>query len=446
MHVLPQLRKLEQAYPNELVVVGVHSPKFPAEQLTESLRKAVLRLEIEHPVVNDRDMTVWSEYAVRAWPTLIVVDPTGKVVGKHEGELRADDFRPLLDAMIAEFDARGMLDRRALPIQPEKPPESPLLFPGKVLADVASGRLAISDSGHHRIVIAGLDGMVRQIFGSVRGFRDGGPHHAAFDSPQGLALDGEVLYVADTWNHAIRCIDLSTGQVATVAGTGQLAYRVIQEGPALASDLRSPWDLVIRQGILYIAMAGSHQIWTFDSRSGEIARYSGTGREALTDNTLGRATFNQPSGLATDGKQLYVADSEASAIRSVDLPGGAGEVRTLVGQGLFEFGDVDGAGDQVRLQHALGVHFNSKAGALYIADSYNHKIKRLDPATTRTDAFLGDGSPGLQDGVGMAASFWEPGGLGMSPGRLYIADTNNHAIRVVNLDTLRVTTMNLIGL
>jgi DNA-binding beta-propeller fold protein YncE len=446
MHVLPQLRKLEQAYPGELVVVGVHSPKFPAEQSTENLRKAVQRLEIEHPVVNDRDMQVWSEYAVRAWPTLILVDPSGKVIGKHEGEMRADDFRPLLDTMIAEFDGKGMLDRRALPIQPEKPPVSPLLFPGKLLADVATGRLFISDSGHHRIIVTGFDGMVKQVIGSVRGFRDGGPQDAAFDNPQGLALDGDNLYVADTWNHAIRRIDLSTWRVETVAGTGRLAYRVIQEGPGLNSDLRSPWDLVMHQGTLYIAMAGSHQIWSYDPRSGTIARYAGTGREALTDNTLGRATFNQPSGLTTDGKQLYVADSEASAIRSLDLPGGKGEVRTLVGQGLFEFGDIDGIGDQVRLQHVLGVYFNREAGVLYLADSYNHKIKRLEPTTTKTDSFLGDGSPGLQDGVAATASFWEPGGLGMSPGRLYIADTNNHALRVVNLDTLKVTTMNIIGL
>ncbi len=446
MHVLPQLRKLEQAFPNELVVVGIHSPKFTAEQRTDSLHKAVLRLEIEHPVVNDRDMRVWSEYAVRAWPTLVLVDPGGKVIAKHEGELRFADFQPIVSAILAEFDARGMVDRRPLTFQPEKPPDTPLLFPGKVLADAASRRLFVADSGHHRIVVATLDGRVQQVIGSKRGFQDGGPREAALNGPQGLALEGEHLYVADTWNHSIRRIDLTSGQVDTVAGTGELAYRVIQEGPGRNSDLRSPWDLAIHQGILYVAMAGSHQIWSHNPRSGEIARYAGTGREALTDNVLGRATFNQPSGLATDGRELYVADSEASAIRAADLPGGSGRVRTLVGLGLFEFGDVDGVGDRVRLQHPLGVGFDPEAGILYVADSYNNRIKRLDPSTTRTDSFLGNGSPGLDDGIGVSASFWEPSGLGMVPGRLYVADTNNHAIRVVDLRTLQVSTLKLSGL
>ena len=446
MHVLPQLRKLEKAYPNELVVVGVHSPKFSEEQPTENLRKAVQRLEIEHPVVNDLGLDIWSEFAVRAWPTLIIIDPNGKVVGKHEGEFRFTDLRPLIEAMLAEFDAKGRLDHRPLTFKPEQPPETPLLFPGKLLVDGTQNRLFISDSGHHRIVVASLDGKVYQIFGSKEGFEDGAPQVAAFNNPQGLALDGEHLYVADTWNHAIRRIDLSTSYIETVAGTGDLAYRVIQEGPGLRSDLRSPWDLVIHQGILYIAMAGSHQIWTFDPRSGKIARYAGTGREALTDNVLGRATFNQPSGLATDGMQLYVADSEASAIRSVDLPPGKGIVRTLVGQGLFEFGDVDGIGNQVRLQHPLEVCLNPEANLLYVADSYNHKIKRLDYATGRADSLLGNGRPGMRDGGGSAASFWEPGGLSIAAGKLYVADTNNHAIRVADLNTSQVTTLKLEGL
>ncbi len=473
MHVLPQLRKLEHSLPDTLVVVGVHSPKFTAERSTANLRQAVLRLEIEHPVLSDPDMRMWSEYAVRAWPTLMLVDPDGNVIGKHEGEIRAEEFQPIIEQMVAEFDGRGMLDRTPISFfQPEKPPDTDLLFPEKVLADPASGRLFVADSGHHRVIVATLDGQVQRVFGSVRGFRDGDGASALFDSPQGLALDGDSLYVADTRNHLIRRIDLATGPaggtpalpgVSTIAGNGERHFR-IQEGPALQTPLSSPWDVVFHQGTLYIAMAGSHQVWALNPRSGEILRYAGSGREALIDGPLARSTFAQPGGLAASERELFVADSETSAVRAVDLPGGNGQVRTLVGQGLFDFGDVDGVGAQVRLQHDLAVAFNpsplplgeartgqragsrGEGGAVYVADSYNQKIKRIDPATGRIDSFAGSGDAELRDGVGEAAAFWEPGGLSLAEGKLYVADTNNHALRVVDLKTRQVSTLKLRGL
>ncbi|HEX2922805.1 MAG TPA: alkyl hydroperoxide reductase, partial [Chloroflexota bacterium] len=262
--------------------------------------------------------------------------------------------------------------------------------------------------------------------------------------PLGMALEGDRLYVADCWNHALRRIDLDSGRVVTVAGTGEQARRV-KEGNGTESPLNSPWDLAIHQGTVYIAMAGSHHIWSYDPRSGQIGRYAGSGREALVDGPLVRATFAQPSGLSTDGRTMYVADSESSAVRTVDLPGAAGEVRTLVGQGLFEFGDVDGSGDRVRLQHNLGVCFDPQEGVVFVADSYNHKIKQLEPRTRRVDTILGDGEAALRDGIGEAASFWEPGGVSVAGGRLYVADTNNHAVRVTDLATRQVTTLEITG-
>jgi hypothetical protein len=107
--------------------------------------------------------------------------------------------------------------------------------------------------------------------------------------------------------------------------------------------------------------------------------------------------------------------------------------------GLFEFGDVDGEGDAARLQHPLGVAFH--AGMLYVADTYNHKVKILDPQTRRVRTLLGDGTPGHVDGV--PARFFEPGGLTVAAGKLYIADTNNHAIRVADLTTREVSTLAL---
>jgi DNA-binding beta-propeller fold protein YncE len=440
------VRKLERKYSRELAVVGVHSPKFIAEQDTESVRQAILRLNVGHPVVNDRDFRVWQAYAVRAWPTLMFVDPAGKVIGRHEGEFSLEPFDRLIAEMIAEFDARGLVDRRPLDVTSERAAaNTPLRFPGKVLADAASGRLFVSDTGHDRVLVATLDGRVQRVIGSgLAGLGDGDAGEAAFYQPQGLALDGDTLYVADTENHALRAVDLATGRVRTIAGTGLPLMGERAGGPARETPLSSPWDLALLDGTLYVAMAGTHQVWAMRPERGPIAPHTGNGREALVDGPHEAASMNQPSGLATDGRRLYVADSEASAIRVID-PGPGGDIRTIVGEGLFEFGDRDGVGPaEVRLQHPLGVAWH--AGALYVADTYNHKIKRLDPGTAECRAFAGTGEAGRADGDRRAARFSEPSGVSAANGRLYVADTNSHAIRVVDLERGEVTTLALSGL
>ncbi|MBI4498829.1 MAG: alkyl hydroperoxide reductase [Chloroflexi bacterium] len=445
MHLLPQLRKLERRYHQELVVVGVHSAKFPSEHATQNVRKAVLRYQVDHPVVNDRDFRIWQEYAVRAWPTLMFIDPQGKVIGKLEGEVPYETLEQLVGEMVAQFDAMGLLDRTPLRFRPEQERPTDLSFPGKVLADAASDRLFIVDSNHDRILVAGLDGTIRRVIGSGQiGLRDGPPAEAQFNRPQGVALDGDLLYVADTENHAIRRVDLRDGTVATLAGTGEQAMGVPQGGPDRETALNSPWDLVLHEGILLIAMAGCHQLWSLDPRTGVAQPYAGSGHEGLRDGPLSQAWLAQPSGLTSDGTRLYVADSETSALRTADLTGAPRRVQTIVGQGLFEFGDVDGVGEAVRLQHPLGVC--SHEGVLYVADSYNNKIKRADPQTRAVTTWLGQGEPGHRDGPGAAALFYEPGGLSIAAGKVYIADTNNHAIRVADLATGAVTTLELKGL
>lgn len=433
------MRRLERKYGGELVVVGIHSPKFTAERHAEAVRQAILRLNVGHPVASDRDHRVWEMYAVRAWPTLMFIDPRGQVIGKHEGEFDADALDRVLAEMIREFDARGLLDHRPLEFRQERPDlATPLMFPGKVL--IAGGRLFIADSGHHRIVVADPDGTIRQAIGSGEaGLVDG--LRPAFHQPQGMALDRDILYVADTENHAIRAVDLATGEARTVAGTGRQLTSRNAGGPARETDLSSPWDLARVDGTFYVAMAGVHQIWAL--RDAEVARFAGNGREALVDGSLTQASFNQPSGLATDGAVLYVADSEASAIRVVDPRAGA--VRTIVGEGLLEFGDRDGAGPtQVRLQHPLGITWHD--GAVYVADTYNHKVKRLDPATAEVRTVAGTGEAGYRDGLGDEARFSEPSGLAAADGKLYVADTNNGVVRIVNLETGAVATLTLRGL
>jgi NHL repeat len=443
--MLPQLRRLERKYPNEVVVVGVHSPKFPAERETPNLRAAVLRYGIEHPVVNDRDFQIWQEYTGRAWPTLFLVDPQGRIVGRHEGEISFAALDQMVSQILSELDREGRLVHRPLPtrVEPSQEGDSPLRFPGKVLAAWARaaepGRLFVADSGHHRLLVTGLaGGPADAIGGPAAGFADGDFATARFNAPQGMALSGDQLYVADLENHAIRRIDLAARQVSTIAGTGQQARTSHAGGPALEVALNSPWDLAVRDHTLYVAMAGFHQIWALDLAKCSIVPFAGTGQEGLEDGSPIGAWFAQPSGLALGPAALYVADAETSAIREVDLRPG-GRVRTIVGAGLFEFGDADGVGDEARLQHPLGVVWDQ--GSLLIADSYNHKIKRLDPSSRLATTYLGDGQPGDVDGLGPAARFREPSGLSIADGRLYVADTNNHLIRVVDRATRVVTSL-----
>ena len=444
MHIFPQLRKLERKYASELVVVGVHSAKFPTEKETESLTAAVRRCELEHPVINDAEFQVWQQYSCRAWPTLMFIDPRGNVIGKHEGELTFDQFDTLMSGMVAEFDEAGVMLRSPLPTVTPSGPENDLSFPGKVLADEVGGRLFIADTNHNRIIVSSFDGEVRQVIGTgEEALVDGTLAQTAFNHPQGMAIDGDLLYVADTENHAIRRVDLSFGQVKTLAGTGEQGYERNGRRPGLSTSISSPWDVALHNGVVYIAMAGIHQLWALELETGIIAPYAGSGREAITDGPLATSALAQPSGITHDGERLYFADSETSAIRNADLDPN-GSVRTLIGLGLFEFGDVDGDDFRVRMQHPIGITHHD--GVLYVADTYNHKIKRVLPKTRSAFSVAGTGAPGHVDGPFAQARFSEPCGLSMANGKMYIADTNNHAIRVADMETGDVATLELTGL
>jgi DNA-binding beta-propeller fold protein YncE len=442
------LRELETRYANRLVVIGVHSAKYPAEEDSRHLAAAVQRLEIEHPVINDRGRRIWDSYAVRAWPSVMLVDPEGKVVAKHEGEFTVEMFVPFLDASLAEYEQAGLLDTTPLTgLTMPAPPETSLAFPGKVV--VAGDRLVIADTNHNRIVVTTLDGAVTTVIGSgAVGMDDGDAATATFNHPQGLAVDGETVYVADTENHAIRQVDLSSGAVTTIAGTGQQALRYTSGGPALRTSLNSPWDVALLDGVIWIAMAGFHQLWMYRPGAPEVRRFAGTGHEGLLDGTTSAGWLAQPSGLAVyDSQSLIFTDSETSSVRTADLPGyGDGQVRTLIGKDLFDFGDIDGGPETARLQHPLGVVRDPSSGIIYVADTYNNRIKRLDPTTGRIESWLGDSQPGHEDGHGLAARFFEPAGLSLGDGALWIADTNNHAIRRADLATGVVTTVAVEGL
>lgn len=443
IHVIPDLQRLEEKYSRQLVVIGVHSAKFDNEKDTDNIRNIILRYGIGHPVVNDSDFDIWNAYTVNAWPTQVLIDPEGYIVARRSGEGQFEFFDREIGGLVSEYRKNGKLKESGLDLALEKAKVGslPLSFPGKLLADEKSGLLFVSDSNHNRIVVSDLEGKVGFTIGTGEpGFRDGRFDDAAFRNPQGLALQGTKLYVADTGNHSIRLIDLEGKTVETVAGTGTLNGFNGFGGSGRETALRSPWDLEFADGKLYVAMAGSHQIWRYDPGRGYVEPYAGTRWESRKDGPVKQAHFAQPSGLAAIGDKLYVADSESNIIREIDLK--EATVETLAGGDLFDFGDRDGAGDDVRLQHPLAVE--AQGDKVLIADTYNDRVKVLDPLKRTVKTLLGSGEEGQADGK--SPTFYEPGGLSLAGGKLYIADTNNHAVRVADLKRGTVSTLELKGL
>ncbi|GGV02734.1 hypothetical protein GCM10010260_44530 [Streptomyces filipinensis] len=380
LHVLDELRELEEKHRDTVVVIGVHSPKFVHEAEHQAVVDAVERYGVEHPVLDDPELATWKQYAVRAWPTLVVIDPEGYVVAQHAGEGHAHAIERLVEELEAEHEAKGTLRRGDGPYVPPEPEPTTLRFPGKALL-LPSGNFLVSDTTRHQLVELAEDAetVVRRIGSGMRGFVDGGPGEASFSEPQGLALlDGGGVVVADTVNHALRRLDLATGAVTTLAGTGKQWWQgSATSGPARGVDLSSPWDVAVFGGKVWIAMAGVHQLWTYDPEAGTVAVAAGTTNEGLVDGPAAQAWFAQPSGLAATADRLWLADSETSALRWVDLDG---RVHTAVGTGLFDFGHRDGAAGQALLQHPLGVTALPD-GSVAVADTYNHALRRYDPAT-----------------------------------------------------------------
>ncbi|XP_068114903.1 NHL repeat-containing protein 2 [Hyperolius riggenbachi] len=469
MHILPDLHELEHLYSDTdgLVIIGVHSAKFPNERVLENIKSAVLRYNISHAVVNDADATLWQELEVSCWPTLVLLGPQGNLLFSLVGEGHKDDLFLFTSMALKFYQERKEIKPDRIPLQLYRDflPASPLLFPGKVAVDPSGDRLVISDTGHHRILVVSKSGKILHTIGGTEcGRKDGGFSQCSFNSPQGVAIQGNNIYVADTENHLIRRIDLDTLTVSTLAGTG--SQGVDKEGGAQGNQqpISSPWDVaVFSPDVLWIAMAGTHQIWALMLEEGALPkgtvlskgtciRFAGSGNEENRNNSYPhKAAFAQPSGLtacpAEPWNCLFIADSESSCIRSLSLKDGA--VKHVVGgerdpMNLFAFGDVDGAGINAKLQHPLGVAWDQKRNVLYVADSYNHKIKVVDPKSKSCVTLAGTGEAGSVVGPGfLQTSFNEPGGLcvGNDSHLMYVADTNYHQIKVLDIESKMVSVL-----
>jgi sugar lactone lactonase YvrE len=478
MHIIPDLRAIEKEFSVEdgLVVIGVHSAKFENEKVSSNILAAVQRYNIGHPVVNDSNSQMWKNCEVNCWPTLLILGPNAIPIVMLMGEGHKENMQLYIRASLEYYKSKKQISNHQIPFKsayhllPDL--KGPLLFPGKITNFVGENHqeiLAVSDTGNNRILILKPDGTILHQIGNGKiGFRDGTLTDSEFYAPQGVVFKNEsILFVADTENHAIRKIDLSNNTVETVAGTGTQGHDRVGGKLWRQQVISSPWDLCLYRTpdmdmtfypdgnppireVLIVAMAGTHQIWALfleDTVWWKCKKYSagtclciaGSGREENRNNAYPQsAGFAQPSGLAlcNKNKEVYIADSESSSVRRLSLVDG--KVTPVVGgdrnpNNLFAFGDKDGSLCEAKLQHLLGLAMSKDEEVVFVADTYNHKLKRVDVAQNLVTTIA---TPATDTIDGKAVSFSEPAGLCVSSDgkKLYLADTNNHSIKILKLN------------
>jgi len=415
---LQDLHVLGRKHRDELVIISVHSPRFTAEMRRSHVLKSINKYHISHPVVHDPDMRLWNIYGIKGWPTQVLVDREGIILGSISGGGKLPQLDQIIKYQIEKNNRSRPVKKLSCSPKYVPEPRSALSFPGRIVA--ADDRLYVADSGHNRILVLSSHGHVLRQYGSeAAGFIDGNGTDAAFNNPQGMALADDFLYVADEGNHAIRRIHTRTDDVDTIAGTGKVGLPVPGPcGSPVNAGLNSPCDVVFKDSQLYIAMSGSHQVWRLSLIANTLDVFSGSGREGLLDGPANTAVFSQPSGLTLLLNRLYVVDAGTSAVREVDIETGA--VRTIVGEGLFGFGDHDGTGKAARFQYPLDISADPMHRMLWVADTYNNKIKRIGVSSEFVSS------------VAVDRRLDEPSGLVFHDDTLYIANTNAHEIMCLN--------------
>ena len=446
IHIIPDLKALEEKYGDKLTVIGVHSAKFKNEGDKENLRQAVIRYGLSHPIINDFDFATWKAFGVRAWPTQILLNPKGLVENIYTGEGNKTTIENDIDGLLTRYVSKVTTAALPLALEKDKQPANPLNFPSKLAyasaeAGLWGGKpvLFVADSGHNRIVVMTMDGTIIDHIGSGKtGRADGIFEQASFHTPTGLAYKTGMLYIADTNNHLLRAANLTSRSVATIAGTGEQGHtHEASELPALQTAISSPWDITFYpdDNHLAIAMAGLHQIWSYDINSKTLSAIAGRGNESIDDGQFPDNALAQTSGLSRSGGKLYFVDAESSSLRVLEN----GKVTTLIGTGLFDFGYAEGDRATAKLQHPLGIYATEES--IYVTDTYNHSIRRYDVATGKLLNFSGQGKRGSEDGAVEKAGFNEPSGIIEVTKKFYVADTNNNSIRVIDKDLHTVLTL-----
>ncbi|HET6603915.1 MAG TPA: redoxin domain-containing protein [Xanthomonadaceae bacterium] len=419
-NLLKDLQSLQNRHADGFAALAVHTPKFEAERDGKRVLKAVNRLGVRIPVASDPAFLTWQHYGVEGWPTLVLIDPAGQVRHTLRGEVPRASIEAAITQLLQEADeATRSYDAAPSALRPE--PRMALAFPSGLVAD--DTHLYVADSGHHRILECNHEGRVLRQFGSANpNFLDGHAAEAGLESPRGLSLWKDALFVADTGNHAVRRVRLLDGDVETLVGSGERGLP--QAGPIRdprAVALDQPWDVACAYDRLYIALAGNQQIWEYDLGRRRIRCVAGSGRLALGDGVAEEADCAQPAGLALIQQTLYFTDSAASAVRSIQLT--ERHVQTLVGHGLFDFGDSDGPRSAALLQYPTGLALDTRAPILWIADSYNNQLRMLR---------LGGGDLRRFD---LGYRLHQPVALAASAGRLWIANTNAHEVLRLDIES-----------
>lgn len=436
MQIAPDLEKLEETFGDKLLVLGIHSAKFKGEQDSARILSAAKRFGLNHPVVNDSDFAIWKSFGVEAWPTLVLLGPDGSEISRYSGEGHREDLKNDIEKNIASIPA-ATESKKVASLAPVPENDMPLAFPSRILpahSEPYGDVLWIADTGHNRLIAIDKLGKIKVTVGSgERGLNDGTLATAQFNKPHGMEIIGDTLYVADTGNHALRCVDLKDGSVTTIAGDGARGFKRIATDGQKATDvqLASPWDIRFypdaRKTELIVAMAGFHQLYAYDIASGIIRPYAGTGGENIDDGAALNATLAQPSGLSiTSDGTVYFVDAESSSLRQVKN----GEITTLIGTGLFDFGLKDGTYPSAQMQHPQGL--SAVAGRIYIADTYNNAVRIYDTATKQLSTLpLGD------------VKLNEPTDVKIIDDMAYIVDTGNHRVLKTDLKTMKTSELGI---
>jgi hypothetical protein len=379
-------------------------------------------------VIHDAEGKLRKLYGIRVLPTQVLIDTDGYIVGSLSGDGKGARLDEVVGSLLGMRSHRGMQVHRTFELRLIPEPKGVLKFPGRLVA--TRERVYIADSGNHRILVTSASGHVlRQYGGEGAGFLDGVGMSAAFCNPQGIAVNDEFLFVADEGNHAIRRVNLRTDEVITIAGTGRQGSSPRGASLPEGTPLNSPADVVFHQGELYIAMAGAHQIWRLSLLRNSLEVFSGSGREGLADGPPSTAEFAQPAGLTVCDGKLYSVDATASAVRCIDPA--TGLATTLVGEGGLSFGKADGIGAAARLQYPLDIKADQTHNMLWVADTYNNRIRRIGVKSRHVSSVLLD------------RRLDEPGGLAFSSDTLYIANTNAHEVLRLNTSNGRTDALNV---